>query len=351
MLLTASICSLIFLIHTKAFIPSNTEILTSRIMNPKMIMTGGFDLHNTLLPYHIITSTMLSFKDIPSEISSDDAYSGALSISQIPMPNVEISQLNGSENLGTLLWSFVLFNGLFTTIGKPGDWILNLIAKVVQQEEKEWYVDFKAGFRYQCPPVVDAIRFAFFITIGYYANFLWTASLGGDPFWGWSTGACLAIPSGLLSVARDKPPTRKESEFQDTLQQSLTTFLKKRVESKRDGMMKEEDLVSAFRISRPELRSIEVLPERMLKKALRKAVGGKPNKAGVYKGLYLSDTDLDVKYALEKALRESRRLRAEASRAAEGKGVGTQSSGVLVEGGGTNQQAPVESSSGKDFVR
>jgi len=334
-----------------AFPSLNTVYCTQR-RNINMVFEGA-GLHKCLGPqYHMMTSVMLSLSNIPSELSSDDKYSGVMTSSQAPLPNVEILQLSGSENLGALLWAFVLFNGLFTTIGKPGDWILPVIAKIIRQEQDEWFIDFKDGYRYQCPPLVDMIRFILFITLGFYSNTLWSASLGGDSFWGWSTGACLAIPSGLLSVARDKLPTREESKFQEALQQSLSVFLSKRVERRRNSFLKEEDLLSAFRVSRPDLRSKEVLPERMLKKALRTGLGGKPDKLGRYKGLFLSDTDLDVKYALEKAIRESRRLKEEADKALLDGGVdASEASGAKIGAGSSPDAAPLVESSGQDFVR
>ena len=151
-------------------------------------------------------------RPIPVEVSSTDA------VPLVPdnplLPNVEVHSLDGGDFLGAMLWTFVLYNGLFGLAGRPADWTLPLLAKASNQESAEWYVNYKSGYDYFVPPALEAVRVSFFALLGYLLNASIVSSLDGDMFWGWSIGTCLAIPSALISVSRDKRISREKSEFQ-----------------------------------------------------------------------------------------------------------------------------------------
>eukprot|EP00607_Mallomonas_marina_P000237 CAMPEP_0182429312 /NCGR_PEP_ID=MMETSP1167-20130531/25678_1 /TAXON_ID=2988 /ORGANISM="Mallomonas Sp, Strain CCMP3275" /LENGTH=309 /DNA_ID=CAMNT_0024612755 /DNA_START=293 /DNA_END=1222 /DNA_ORIENTATION=- len=289
------------------------------------------------------SASFLLSKIIPVDISSDDSILRQIPDPNVPVPNVDINELDGGDNLGTLLWAFSLFNGIFVTKGRPGDWTLDLIAKIVQQEEEEWYKDYIDGYKYQCPPLVDAIRFLFFLFLGYYANKLWVESLGGDSFWGWSTGACLAIPSGFFNLARDKRITRTEQQFQNMIQESIEKYLKKRVQPRLSITSNEEVIISAFRRSSVDFRDKEMLPDKMLKKMIRTVLNRKPDKLGDYKNLYFSEVDLETQAALSRALAITKQQKEELAREqSERLMKGTEAGRVVEE---------IPDTIGKDFVR
>ena len=148
--------------------------------------------------------------EIPSEISSLDTASPP-SLSGMILPDTSIVSLYGADNLGVILWTFVLYNGLYVTPLRPVDAFIPLVAQLVQQEGSQWYKDFQDGFSCQKPPLVDFITISFFILAGYLLNSFVNSSLGGDHSWGWSIAACLAIPSGLFSVAKSKKLTREDA--------------------------------------------------------------------------------------------------------------------------------------------
>jgi hypothetical protein len=151
--------------------------------------------------------------NIPVDISSTDKLSFDPNLSTL-VPNTDISSLSGGDNLGTILWAVLLFNGIFPIAGKPCDWVLPWIAKPLNMTESDWIKDYETGYAFSCPPTVDAIRFVFFLFLGYYVNQMVISSLGGDEFWGWSIAMSLLIPSSLITAAREEKPTREKAEFE-----------------------------------------------------------------------------------------------------------------------------------------
>jgi hypothetical protein len=130
------------------------------------------------------------------------------------------------------------------------------------------YKDFSEGFVYTVPPEIELLRISGFAVLGWFTNLAWIAALDGysfyyyyyyrhhhlvvilimtihtwndflwgyiyiniykyiykysylhtcicmfsDSFWGWSTAACLAFPTGLIALSRDPKQTREEFEF------------------------------------------------------------------------------------------------------------------------------------------
>jgi hypothetical protein len=158
---------------------------------------------------------LVSNRYVPLDLSIDDKVSDPFQLvgPDILLPNTSIATLVGGENLGFLLWSYVLFQGLFTLPGRPAEWVLPIAATLFNDGDKLWYREYKDGFVFLTPVYVDLFRFVLFGVAGYYANQLVIWSLGGDSFWGWSIAACLAIPATFINLFRDKRSTRKESEM------------------------------------------------------------------------------------------------------------------------------------------
>eukprot|EP01041_Mallomonas_annulata_P002236 gene2236-4345_t len=305
---------------------------------------------------HIDVSTLFSgisfvlTNNIPVELSGQDSILGLQPLSEVPTPNIDIVQLDGGDNLGALLWAFTLFNGLFTTAGRPGDWILPILAKLFQQENEEWFLNYKDGYDYNCPPFIDAARFTFFIICGYFSNKYWIMLFDGDSFWGWSTGACLSIPAALISVSRDKRLTREASLFQDKLRKSVEKFLSQRMERTRKRTVSEEDVMSSFRINMPEFRSKENVTDRALKKLLRAALRTKPDKMGLYRDFVLLDVDIDVRNALQRSIEEANKRR-ELAILAEAKVVpDISNSNKNIDPNDSSNDSNIEPF-GKDFIR
>jgi hypothetical protein len=169
------------------------------------------------------TGTLLAFENgpIPSELSVDDTILSYNAIEPFLLPDTSINTLVGSNNLGMLLWAFVLFNGLYIIPTRPSDAVLPLIAKLFNESNAEWFKDFQEGFAYTCPPAVDFARLFCFLGCGYAMNSFIISTLEGDDFWGWSIGACLALPSGLLTLSRTPLLTRADSQQQVLVNQSL----------------------------------------------------------------------------------------------------------------------------------
>lgn len=130
------------------------------------------------------------------------------------LPDTTVQSLYGADNLGTLLWTFVLFNGLLTTSGSPSNWILRPLGKVLGQANETWYADYLDNYYFECPLKVDVARAAIFLSLGYTMDRIIVESFGGDSYWGWSIGASLSIPAALIKLARGKPPTREAAELQ-----------------------------------------------------------------------------------------------------------------------------------------
>eukprot|EP01031_Cornospumella_fuschlensis_P032687 gene32687-39520_t len=226
--------------------------------------------------------------DIPSEISSLDTASPP-SLSGMILPDTSIVSLYGADNLGIILWTFVLYNGLYVTPLRPVDAFIPLVAQLVQQEGSQWYKDFQDGFSCQKPPLVDFITISFFILAGYLLNSFVNSSLGGDHSWGWSIGACLAIPSGLFSVAKSKKLTREDAIKQHELEEEFDKFANSRLRRVKGREIAESRLIESFRRHYTPARLEKDVSYAVLRKVVRRWVGYKPEKENkIYKGLEFS---------------------------------------------------------------
>ena len=155
-----------------------------------------------------------SLDPIPEDLSSLDVPSTLPDL--YLHPNNDVVALEGASNLGAILWAITLYYGIFQPLfqgksvyfSQPSEWLLYPLAKILGEDEKEWYLDFKEGLQYQPPPIIALGRWLFFGIFGFYSNIAVVQSLGGDSFWGYSIGACLALPASLLSYARKRRPSR-----------------------------------------------------------------------------------------------------------------------------------------------
>lgn len=289
---------------------------------------------------------------VPREVGIEDKIA---TIAQTPVlvPDNSVISLDGGDNLGLLLWAFVLYNGLFAVSGRPADWIIPVMARVAgvnidaiennsgestgntnSPAQDAWYRDYKDGYAFECPPLVELYRFAFFVIIGYYADALVVAGFGGDSFWGWSIGACLAIPSALLGGAREKLPTRQEAELSVRLEADFAEFANERFEYiTRDAMLgrsaddKYEDIkkqksrmkkngtdesriILMFRRNSMLCRSEEEVPDKVLKRIIRKVIGNKPIE-GRYPNINLPSSSQKGREANKRSLKLAAKLKEE----------------------------------------
>ena len=129
-------------------------------------------------------TSLTSLVPIPVEISSTDSIvSNTNTIANsVNIPNTSIDTLEGGDNLGTLLWSYILYNGIFTN-GKPADWYLPVVTKVFSNDNDEWYKDYIDGYSFQVPILIEAVRFATFFILGYYVNLTIINIFDSDSFW------------------------------------------------------------------------------------------------------------------------------------------------------------------------
>ena len=245
---------------------------------------------------------------IPVDISSTDRMSSRFAEIQeqsVLIPDTSIQTLDGGFNLGFLLFTFVLYNGIFGKIGRPADWVLRPLSKVTQQEEAEWYNDFMEGYSFNVPPLVEAIRVAIFAVLAYGVETAWVASFGGDTFWAWSTGICLALPSSLITLARDPLPTREESMKDMALKEAFDEFASQRltrIQGDKKVFANEVNIIVAFRRSYSAYRTEDDMSDRMLQKLIRKWVGYKADSLGQYFGLSLSNKKQEAQKALAKSM-------------------------------------------------
>jgi hypothetical protein len=108
-----------------------------------------------------------------------DRMSKAVASAGTLLPDTSINSLDGGINLGAILFTFVLYNGLFGKAGRPADWVLPIAAKVAGEEQSLWFKDFSDGFSFQVPPTVEFLRFGFFAVLGWFTNLAWIAALDG----------------------------------------------------------------------------------------------------------------------------------------------------------------------------
>lgn len=192
-------------------------------------------------------------------------------------PQTEISSFDGAGNLGAALWSVSLYYGLFQPffkgnsvfISQPSEWLLYPIARGLGEEESEWFKNFEEGLQYQTPPAVDVIRGAFFVALGFWTNHVIVDGFGGDLFWGWSTGACLALPATLLSYSRIRRPSRESVDAQNLIRSNFQKFAENKLKRTVGRVAAESNIVLSFRRAFLEYRNRDEVSDKELEKIVR----------------------------------------------------------------------------------
>ena len=167
----------------------------------------------------------IAFQAIPTDLSSLDTineltrYNSIYNYNEVLTPDNSIRSLEGGLNLGRILWTFNLFNGLggITDVNgtlSPADLTLYILGNITTNTDSNnndsvWYKDFLDGYLFTLPPSIELLRLSIFAFLGWEFNGLLIEAFGGDTFWGWSTAGALFIPSGLFSLARTKRVTRE----------------------------------------------------------------------------------------------------------------------------------------------
>ena len=98
---------------------------------------------NLSIQLSMLVPTQMAIAAFIPDVSSVD--SRTFNDIQVLAPNNDIATLDGALNLGGMLWGFVLYCGLFTTAGRPAEWILPIIAKLFSKDTEKWYIDAKDG--------------------------------------------------------------------------------------------------------------------------------------------------------------------------------------------------------------
>lgn len=296
----------------------------------------------------------LLLKPIPVDISSSDLpyLPKALDPSAAALlePVTKVVQLEGGSNLGVLLWAFVLYQGIFTTAGRPADWVLPVVAKGLSCESEQWYKDYVEGFSYVVPPAAELCRVLFFLSLGYYFDMLVIRAFDGDVYWGWATAGSLSIPIGLLALARgaDKKETREESALAEAMRRDFLEFGGSRITRHNPNEPRissngrktiyetaEAQLIVAFRRSYERYRDDAVISDKQIRRVVRGWVGYKPTPEGTYKHIELQNLRKESKEALELNLKRAAELRRGASSVSSDSAVGADGSG---SGGGFDNE-------------
>ena len=243
------------------------------------------------------------YRTLPPIMQDPSPGTGSVQDTMNNLPDIYLSPtvptspatFEGADNLGGILWSIALYYGIFQPLfqresvffSQPSEWLLYPLAKGLQQEEEDWFLDFKEGLQYQAPPIVDFTRAFFFLAMGFLTNRAIVNSLGGDLFWGWSTGACLALPAALLSYSRIRRPTRESVDKENMVKKNFEQFAEKRLKRTSGKVAAEASIVLSFRRSFLEYRSKDDISDRDLRKIVRSWVGYKTNMEGDYVGVEL----------------------------------------------------------------
>lgn len=254
-------------------------------------------------------------------------------------PVTTISSLDGGGNLAVLLWSYILYQGLLTTSGRPAEWVLPLFVTIFQQQEEQWYLDYQEGYSFTVPPLIEASRCLFFLVLGFYTSSIVIASLDGDSFWGWATSGALSIPASLIMLARPKRTSRSVAElavrmrldFKEFGDERLTRIvedgatLKQNIKqldkatynnggridmSKENNCAKESSIILAFRRSFKDYRDESLISDKMIKRACREYLGYKPLN-GYYLSLQLSNLRRESRNQNRILVEEANKLREE----------------------------------------
>ncbi len=306
------------------------ESVTSfRVTSIRRSLIRGCESAAVLLTNAAVSNAALV--PIPVDISSTDSKVANIADvvgggSESLVPDISIVNLEGGGNLGLILWAFLLYQGLVPDRGRPAEWILPFVVKILNAEEDQWYKDHQDGYDFTVPPTAEAVRTAIFFAAGYYVNLLVLNSFDNDAFWCWSIAGSLSIPAGMFSLARPKPVSRKTAELEQSIRADFAEFAKvrlTRVKTKlssaknfeanmkvtdltRDKNCVQEDfIVLAFRRSYMLYRDDVLVPDKLIKRAIRNIVGYKP-----YNGYYV---DLKMLNVSRESRKENRRLVFEAN--------------------------------------
>ena len=269
---------------------------------------------------------------IPVEVSSTDTYSEALRLSATDSslePITAIVQLQGSDNLGTLLWAFVLYQGIFPQAGRPADWILTPLAKALGASDADpWFKDMSEGFSFDVPPFVEAFRVALFLAVGYLCDILVVKGFDNDSYWGWAIAGSLTIPVGLIALARGAEPrytremaaleTKARLEFDEFAAQRLSVVPETITVSGQRIITKipEKSIIAQFRRTNAIFRDESLVTDKMLIRVVRAKIGRKPTKEGderLYYNIGMSNLARDAKLQLAENLRKAEEARAQAA--------------------------------------
>ena len=266
---------------------------------------------------------------IPVEVSSTDVR---VYVPPPPMlvPDTSIVVLEGAGNLGTLLWAFILYQGIFTIAGRPADWILPIIVKAFPGTEKEqWFLDFSDGFAFNVPPQIEGARVAFFLLLGYYTAMATVAAFDGDNYWAWAIPGAASIPVGLFALARGTEPaiTRESAELELRIAQDFDNFASARLSFEPERITTagqrivsktpESAIISQFRRAYGPYRDESVVPDKVIKRVIRAKMGGrKPDKEGDYLYLSMSNLSRESRQQLQDNLKRAELARQEAAAAA-----------------------------------
>jgi len=266
---------------------------------------------------------LVALTPIPVEISSSDVASYVPPSYAELAPVTDIQTLEGAGNLGVLLWAFVLYQGVFTTAGRPADWLLNVFGVLPGLDEETWFKDFKAGFSYTVPPAVEAGRVAFFLVLGFYVCGLTTSAFDGDAYWGWAVPGSLTIPVGLLALVRgsERKITRSMAEFQGQMSLDFDEFFAERITRKQDATVTaagqrvviktpERAIISQFRRSNEKYRDETLVPDKLVRKVIRSKIGYKPDQEGDYRYIEMQNLAKQAQRKLEENLKRAQEARA-----------------------------------------
>jgi len=242
---------------------------------------------------------------IPEELTATDSF-----METFAFPQTSIETIEGGENLGTLLFAFILYQGLSNSV-------LPVVAKVLNCEMQDWYRDAKDGFAFDTPPAVEMVRVLLFLSSAYYLNKFWISLFGGDSFWGWATAGALAIPTALFSAvaAQDKKPTRSAFDFQEKMKENFREFALRRISRNVDEECTEQRIINVFRRNFQEYRDESLVTEKQIKIAIRSLLG-KPNKEGIYKGVAIigksqRQAQIDVQLKIKELQEQAKLLKDE----------------------------------------
>jgi len=231
---------------------------------------------------------------IPEELSSTDSPVLLLQDESASTASPIIS-LDGQAgtNLGVLLWTFVLYQTLL-------QFFLPLIVKIFGKEDKEWFLNFKTGYKYIIPVSVELPSIIFFVMLGYFVNFLTIKSFDGDTYWGWAISGSLAIPVSLLSLARNSSYrlTKEQDQQQKQLKMDFNEFAGERLREVSGSKCKEELIILAFRrflssstssqSKNPSVYMDEnIFPDKVIRRIVRKYIGYSCDSDGYYRNVEL----------------------------------------------------------------